>query len=170
MNCRGPSLLRLPVCACASPPGTAGGRECGSSVIEVLLSLLLIVALAAGSGAVLFVTHATLVREDRARLALQAAGNRIEALRCTPVIQLTNALPRDFATHTLIRDGNAWLVDAARTETVSLDGHPTPIVTRAAYRDVGGGAATWDVICLHVEVVCDAGTVALDTLYDPHHR
>lgn len=149
-------------------------RTCGGgSLIEVMIGIVILLVLAVAGGTYLVESRGILAVHRNKATALAVATGRMEALRSTYYVQLTNGIGQSYALwylrwHTA---SGYWEKAASDSgETALIGGMSLPMRTTIQFFDMDGGWASYDALRARVQVGFKPGSaevVELDTLLAP---
>ena len=146
------------------PGGSCRKRQTrsGTTLVEVLVSCLILAVIAVGTGACLSLSRTGAAVQRNRRTAMELANSRMEEIRgalyaaIVPPVASYDTYYLDFIT-------GAWRVSATdQGETVTLGGRSRPMVTTVQYMDVDGGPASYD--CLRISVSVQYRDTARDAV------
>jgi type II secretory pathway pseudopilin PulG len=125
----------------------------GTTLVEVLISSLILAVLAVGTAGYLFHARAEVGQETDRRLAMEVANTRMEELRMADYHAFKP--PADnFGAYYLAKQGTGWDHSAADPgETVMIDDRSFSIVSTVRYLDVDGGLPSYDYVAVTVQSV-----------------
>jgi len=154
----------------ARQPAVRRTSRCGTTLVEVIVSCLILTIIAVATAECMYHSRAESVKQRNRRLALDAANSRLEDTRAA---LYTNIKPpaNDYSVYFLSKTGATWTVSSTDPgETVLIAGHAREMDTTVQYVDADGGVASYD--CLRVAVVVNfsgnASTVVkLETIRAP---
>ena len=142
----------------------------GTTLVEVLVSCLILAVIAVGTGACLSLSRTDASVQRNRRTAMELANSRMEELRSALYSDLVPPAA-NYDTCFLDFMTGAWRVSATdQGETVTLGGRSRPIVTTVQFMDADGGSASYDCLRISVSVQYrDAvkDTVTLQTVRSP---
>jgi type II secretory pathway pseudopilin PulG len=148
-------------------PNLWNGRT-GSTLIEVMLSCVILVIVAVGGAEYIYRGQATQVVQKNRRLALWVANSRLEEIRATPYGTLTNLLARNYTAVTVLRSNNTFV--ARSGEKANIGGMQLPMTNTIQYIDAENDNNSFDAIKVTVSVVYRAGgsdPIILQTVESP---
>lgn len=132
------------------PPRNA--RE-GASLVEVMLSITILGILAISATS--YFEHAgSAVEQNRnRRVALEAAGGRMEALRQSLYEEITPSSTNGAPHYLQPGSNDAWTISGADPgETILVNGKEMPIQTIVQYIDADGDSPSYDYLRAEVRV------------------
>ena len=154
-------------------PGHRRG-EYGSTLVEVMIAVLVLLTIAMAGGAFLLHSRSQLSIQRNKRIMLEECNRRLETIRATGYSAITNLLPRNTSTHYLrIEDGDVDYSASDPGETVRIPpagGIQYPVTTTVQFMDVDGGTVSLDYLFIRVQgnyLVNSTDAVTLETNFGP---
>ena len=142
----------------------------GTTLVEVLVSCLILAVIAVGTGACLSLSRTDASVQRNRRTAMELANSRLEEIRGAPYSDVCPA-SQSYDVNFVDWMTGSWRVsNADQGETVTIGGRTRPISTTVQYMDVDGGAATYDCLRIAVSVAYGGGpedVVRLATIRSP---
>ncbi len=129
----------------------------GSTLIEVMLSCVILAIIAVAGAEYIYRGQSTLVVQKNRRIALEVANSRLEEIRATPYYTLTNFLTvGSYTPVTVLRSNNTFW--ARSGEKVSIGGAQVSMTNTLEYKDDGSvGGNSYDAIKATVSVGYKSG-------------
>jgi len=153
----------------AGPVRNSNGA--GLTLVEVMIAIVILTVMALGSAAFLYHSQVGIFYQGNKRVALEAAGSRLEEIRASQYNDINDIMTSDYNTHYLSGQVGNWvLADSDPGETKNINGRTLPIVTRVRYMDIDGEPDSYDYIRITVSMGYRAGidnTVTLETFCFP---
>ena len=129
-----------------------GCRRRGTTLVEVLLSVLIIGILAVAGVSYMAHAGAESGRQRLRRVALEVADGRMEDLRGAKYDHV-KPTAHDYNLRYLRKSGASWLQSSSNpAETTNVNHHVYPITTTVRYLDIDGGTSTYDYVQVTVTV------------------
>jgi len=119
-------------------------RQRGTTLVEILVSCVLLAVLAIAGMTALCETGGGLAIQKNRRIALGLANSRLEELRTVPYTALTALISKNYNTNSIGKVGGQFTLSPG--ETVSICGKPMSMTTTIQYADVDGGTSTYDYL------------------------
>ena len=153
-------------------PGTDSfcTSQAGATLIEVMVSTLLLAIIAIGSTAYLLHARAEVLQGRNQRVALETLNQRLEEVRSASYEDIRPPL-LSYDPVYLSASGTNWVHSSTDPgESMDLNGLTVPMQTTVQYLDADGGAASYDYV--HIVVRGDtranqAASVVLETHVAP---
>ena len=134
--------------------GTASARarsRAGGTLVEVMVSSLLLAIIAVGSGSYLAHARAQVLHARNQRVALEALNQQLERVRAADYDDI-KPTALNYGALFLRRSGTNWVHSSSDPgDTVDLNGLTFPMQTTVQYLDVDGGAASYDYVQVRVQ-------------------
>jgi type II secretory pathway pseudopilin PulG len=133
--------------------GSYRRSQTGSTLVEVMIACLILMIVAVAGAAYMYQSRATLAFQRNKRIALETGNARLEEIRATTYTNLQSLLTTDYNLHYLKKAGATWQVSNADPgETASINGLSLPLTTTVQYKDVDGGANSYDYLLVTVSI------------------
>jgi len=118
----------------------------GSTLVEVMVSSLLLAIIAVGSAAYMYHAHADVLKARNQRVALEESNLRLEELRVSGYDEIKPPM-QNFSVYFLGKSGTNWVHSSTDpNETVLVNGLTMPMSTTVRYLDVDGGLPSYDYV------------------------
>ena len=118
----------------------------GSTLVEVMVSCVLLAIIAIGSAAYMYHARADVLTARNQRVALEESNLRLEELRASGYDEIKPPMP-SFSVYFLRKSGTNWVHSISDPyETVLVNGLTMPMSTTVRYRDVDGGLPSYDYL------------------------
>jgi type II secretory pathway pseudopilin PulG len=125
-------------------------RQRGTTLVEIIVSCVILAVLAISGMTALCETGAGLAIQKNRRIALGIANSRLEELRTVPYIALTALISKNYNTNAIGKVSGQFALLPG--ETVSIGGQPMSMTTTIQYADVDGGSSTYDYLRMTTSV------------------